>query len=66
VGEDPLDVFLRLGVWRDPAVPIDGLLAGIVRRQRQRQIAPVPVNQATQVPHPSVDILARIEGVADP
>src|SRR3989454_933119 len=58
-------VRLRFRIRRNPSIPPDRLHARVVRRERERKVAVVAVNQVPQVADPALDVLARIEDVAD-
>src|SRR5437899_7441037 len=58
-------VRLRFRIRRNPSVPPDRLHARVVRRERERKVAVVAVDQVPQVADPALDVLARIEDVAD-
>src|SRR5205823_10497704 len=64
--QDLGDVVLRLRIRRDPAILHDGLLAGVVGRQREREDVGEAVDQAAQVPPAALEVLARIERVPYP
>ena len=58
-------VLACLGERRDAAVAPDRALAGVVRRQGERDIAPEALQQIPEVPDPTVHVLMRVEGVTD-
>ena len=64
-GRDAPHVLAGLGEGRDAAVAPDRALAGVVRREGERDIAPEALEQIPEVPDPAVHVLMRVEGVAD-
>src|SRR5262249_23722377 len=62
--EDLRDVAPGLPIRRDSVIIDDRLLAGVVRRYRERDVAVEAIQQAAQVTHAAVDVLVRIERVA--
>src|SRR5689334_3352884 len=63
--QNPGKVLPRLGdVWDAPH-GFDALSARIVRRDRERHVAAVAVEQPLQMPHAALDVVARLEDVLD-
>ena len=58
--QDARDVHLSFCVRRDTAITRNRVDAGIVGRQRERDVAPVEVEQITQMAKTCVDVLADI------
>src|ERR1019366_959942 len=58
-------VILSLGERRHPAVARHCAFAGIVCRQRQRVVVFVKIEQVAQIFGPALDVLNRVEGIAD-
>src|SRR5437867_6273205 len=61
--QHPRHVLPGLGIWRDTAECHHRLLAGVVRRDGERQIVAEPLYEAAQMAGTRVDVLARVEGV---
>ena len=60
-----LDIVLSLPIRRNPTVSVHRPVAGIVRGQREHQFAALAVEQTSEVPDASVDVLEWIERVPD-
>src|SRR5437773_321975 len=56
----------RLRVRWNAAVTRDCVRARVVRREREGEVAVVAVDEVPQVPGATLDVLARVEDVADP
>src|SRR5690606_33940935 len=61
-----LHVALGFLVRRHAVVLVHRALAGVVAGRRQGQVAVEALQQPRQVFHPALDVLLRVEGVADP
>src|SRR5262245_41980715 len=61
--QHPLHVLLGLGVGRDSLVKIDGSLTRIVGRDSHGDVPPITVEQISQVPDATPDVLTRVESV---
>src|SRR5882762_262989 len=59
------DVFLRFAEWRNAAVALDHFRAGVVRGERERQVAAETFEKFLQVARAGFDILRGLENVGD-
>ena len=64
-GDDAIDVRARLGERRDAVRRVDRTGPGVVRGDREPDVALVPAQQVVEVARPAVDVLVRVEGVRD-
>src|SRR5690606_6916996 len=62
---DALHVALGFAVWRHAVVLVDRALAGVVAGRGEGQVAVEALQQPGQVLHAALDVLPRVERVAD-